>query len=258
MARTIVVTGAASGIGAALSRMLSERGDTVIGVDLAGSDIDADLATPAGREAMTEAVREASGGRIDAIVANAGSAAQIAATVSVNYFGALATFEGLRPMLADSDAPRAAATSSMASFHPFDEGLVDACLAGDEDAAVAAAQALVDDGKEGMIYSSTKNALNRWLRTVAPTDEWAGAGIPINAVGPGVIETPMTEGFISSDEGRVMLAEMVPMPLGGYGRPEEVAELLAWLVSPANSMTTGQIIFIDGGSDVVLRGPSAF
>jgi NAD(P)-dependent dehydrogenase (short-subunit alcohol dehydrogenase family) len=84
MARITVVTGAASGIGAATARMLSERGERVIGVDLAGSDIAADLATPEGREAMIAAVTDLSGGRVDAIVANAGSAAPNALTVSIN------------------------------------------------------------------------------------------------------------------------------------------------------------------------------
>jgi len=73
-----------------------------------------------------------------------------------------------------------------------------------------------------------------------------------------VIETPMTEGFLATAEGREMLAQMVPMPLGGTGRPEEVAELIVWLASAANSMTTGQVIFIDGGADTVMRGPTAF
>jgi len=48
------------------------------------------------------------------------------------------------------------------------------------------------------------------------------------------------------------------MPLGGYGQPEEVAELIVWLASAANSKTTGQIVFVDAGADAVLRGPTAF
>ncbi|MEY3020072.1 MAG: hypothetical protein RLZZ272_1056 [Actinomycetota bacterium] len=258
MARTVVVTGAASGIGAATRARLERDGVRVIGVDLAGSDVDADLATPSGRAAMVEAVRAASGGTIDGIVANAGSAAQSSSTVRINFFGAVATLEGLRPLLGGSDAPRAVITSSMASFQAFDEGLVEACLAGDEEAAVAAAEAVISRGEEHLIYSSTKNAINRWMRTVAPSTDWAGAGIPLNAVGPGVIVTPMTAGFLATEEGRDMLAQMVPMPLGGNGSAEEVAELLTWLVGPANSMTTGQVVFIDGGADAVLRGPTAF
>lgn len=260
MARTTVVTGAASGIGAATKKLLEARGERVIGVDLAGSDVTADLSTAEGRSAMVDAVRELSGGSIDAIVANAGSAAPVALTVSINYFGAVATLKGLRPLLAGSEAPRAVITSSMASFHPNDTELITAMLADDEEAALGRAQALADAGEEPaqLIYGSTKNAINRWMRTVAPTGDWAGAGIPVNAVGPGVIETPMTEEFTSTAEGREMLAQMVPMPLGGYGQPEEVAELIVWLASPANSKATGQVIFVDAGADVVIRGPEAF
>jgi len=260
MARTIVVTGSASGIGAATTRLLRDRGDRVIGVDLSGGDIDADLATPDGRDALIAAVTEMSGGTVDAVVANAGSAAQAPLTVSINFFGAVATLEGLRPLLAASDAPRAVITSSMASFMDNDEELVVACTMADEQTALMRAQALVDagGGAEQLIYSSTKNAINRWMRTVAPTDDWAGAGITLNAVGPGVIETPMTEGFLATAEGREMLAQMVPMPLGGTGRPEEVAELIVWLASSANSKMTGLFIYIDGGADAVLRGPTAF
>lgn len=258
--RTTVVTGAASGIGAATARLLTARGERVIGVDLAGSDVVADLSTPEGRTSMVDAVARLADGPIDAVVANAGSAAPAPLTVSINYFGAVATLQGLLPLMAGSDAPRAVVTSSMASFQPNDEQLVAAMLDGDEPAALARAQALVDAGEESaqLIYGSTKNALSRWMRTVAPTDGWAGAGIPLNAVGPGVIETPMTAGYMATEEGRAMLAQMVPMPLGGYGQPEEVAELIIWLASAANSKTTGQVVFIDGGSDAVLRGPTAF
>ncbi len=258
--RTTVVTGAASGIGAATARLLTARGERVIGVDLAGSDVNADLSTPEGRASLVDAVAKLADGPIDAVVANAGSAAPAPLTVSVNYFGAVATLEGLLPLMAGSDAPRAVVTSSMASFQPNDEQLVAAMLDGDEPAALARAQALVDAGEEPaqLIYGSTKNAISRWMRKVAPTDDWAGAGIPINAVGPGVIETPMTAGYTATEEGRAMLAQMVPMPLGGYGQPEEVAELIIWLASAANSKATGQVVFIDGGSDAVLRGPTAF
>ncbi len=260
MARTTVVTGSASGIGAATAALLKARGETVIGVDLAGADVNVDLTTAEGRAELVDGVARLADGPIDAVVANAGTAAQVPMAVSVNFFGAVATLEGLRPLMADSPAPRAVITSSMASFHPNDEELIAAMLEGDEDAALARAQTLADAGEESaqLIYSSTKNAITRWMRTVAPTEDWAGAGIPLNAVGPGVIETPMTEGLTSTAEGREMLEQMVPMPLGGYGQPEEVAELIVWLASAANSKATGQIVFVDAGADAVLRGPTAF
>ena len=59
-------------------------------------------------------------------------------TIKVNYFGAVATLEGLRPLLAAGTDPRAVVISSVASLHPSDPAIVDAALAGDEAAAVAA------------------------------------------------------------------------------------------------------------------------
>ena len=46
----------------------------------------------------------------------------------------------------------------------------------------------------------------------------------------------------------------MPMPIGRDARPEEIAELLLWLASPANSMMVGQILFIDGGAEATVRG----
>jgi NAD(P)-dependent dehydrogenase (short-subunit alcohol dehydrogenase family) len=166
------------------SEAARRSGERVIGVDLADADVDADLSTHEGRASMVAAVAQLADGPIDAVVANAGSAAPAPMTVSINYFGAVATLEGLLPLMVGSAAPRAVITSSMASFLRNDEELVAAMLGGDEPAALARAQALVEAGEESaqLIYGSTKNAINRWMRTVAPTDDWAGAGIPINAV----------------------------------------------------------------------------
>lgn len=258
MSRTIVVTGAGSGIGKATAQRLRDKGDQIIGIDLQGSDIDADLSTPEGVAAMSDAVREHSAGHIDGIIANAGSAAQEAWIVRINYFGAVRTIEALRPLLAGSDAPRVAITSSMASFHPTDAAIVDACLADDEDAAVAAAQAAADRDEAGMIYSSTKRAITRWMRSVAASEAYAGAGIPINAVGPGVIVTPMTEPLLATEEGREQIRQGVPMPLHGHGRPEQIAAVHDFLISPDNALMTGQMLFVDGGADVVMRGQEAF
>jgi len=114
--RTVVVTGSASGIGKSLKALLESRGDKVIGVDIRDADVIADLTTDEGRTGMVDKVRDLSGGTIDAIVANAGLANSGAPDIAVNYFGALATLDGLRPLLEGSDAPRAVATASMASL----------------------------------------------------------------------------------------------------------------------------------------------
>lgn len=252
--RTVVVTGSASGIGKSLKALLESRGDKVIGVDIRDADVIADLTTDEGRTGMVDKVRELSGGTIDAIVANAGLANSGAPDIAVNYFGALATLDGLRPLLEGSDAPRAVATASMASLMPADSELVEACLAGDEPRAMARAEELAGTEAAGQIYASSKVALCRWLRNNAPTPAWAGAGIPLNAIAPGVVETPMVADMIATEEQRAGLAEMIPMPLNGFMPAEAPAELLAWLVSPVNTHLCGQVIFIDGGSDVVIRG----
>jgi NAD(P)-dependent dehydrogenase (short-subunit alcohol dehydrogenase family) len=105
--RTYVVTGAASGIGAATARELVQTGARVISCDLHDADVTADLATPGGREELIAEVRAASDGAIDGLVAVAGIDAADPATVRLNFFGTVACLEGLRPMLAAGDRPRA-------------------------------------------------------------------------------------------------------------------------------------------------------
>lgn len=258
MNRTIVITGAASGIGQATAALLTERGDRVIGVDIHNADVVADLSTAAGRADMVAQVTERSGGTLDAIIANAGLATATATTVAVNYFGAVETLSGLRPLLAKSAAPRAVATASMASLFPHDEALLDALLAGDEAAAMARGAELEAAGGDqaGLIYGTTKRALVRWIRRQAPGADWAGAGIPLNAIAPGVVETPMTASFTGTEEARHAILDRVPMPLNGIFQPRDVAYLLAWLISEENAHLCGQIVFIDGGSDAVIRGES--
>ena len=258
--RTYVVTGSASGIGLATKNMLERAGCRVIGVDREESEVTADLSTPGGRQAAAEKCVEISGGVIDAVIANAGSALPNALTVSINYFGVTEFLESLLPALAKSDAPRAVVTSSMASLMPNDSELVDAMLSDNEEAAVARAEELVTQGGglEQLIYGSTKRAISRWVRRECVTDSWAGAGIPLNSVGPGIVKTPMVADMISTEEARAGLDQMVPMPLNHYMEPESVASLLVWLTSPENTHVTGQTVYIDGGSDAVLRGDNVW
>lgn len=258
--RTYVITGAASGIGKATKELLEARGARVIGADIAGSDVNVDLTTLQGRETLVTEVERLSDGRIDAVLAVAGLSSPTVATAAVNYFGAVATLEGLRPLLAKSDSPRAVAVTSMASLMPHDDALLDAFLDGNEEAALARAAELAAGSPEqgNLIYGSSKQALSRWVRRQAPTADWAGANIPLNAVAPGVVLTPMTASLTGTEEARTQLAGMVPMPLNGFFGPESVAQLLAWLSSEENGHLCGQVIFIDGGSDAVIRGDSTW
>jgi NAD(P)-dependent dehydrogenase (short-subunit alcohol dehydrogenase family) len=260
MTRTYVVTGSASGIGQSTQQLLQERGHRVIGVDLHDADVVVDLTTAEGRAALVTQVSEMSGGRIDGILAVAGLAHPIPATVAVNYFGMVATLDGLRPLLVGSDAPRAVGVSSMASLMPTDDELVALLVAGDEPAAMARAEVLAKDPATTgqLIYSSTKKAFCLWVRRHAATPEWAGCSIPLNAVAPGIIDTPMVADFLATPEATEAVLQMVPMPLNGIAKPEAVAKLLVWLAGEENSHLCGQVVFIDGGSDVVIRGNSTW
>jgi NAD(P)-dependent dehydrogenase (short-subunit alcohol dehydrogenase family) len=249
--RTYVVTGSASGIGAATATLLRDRGAMVIGCDLSGADITADLSTPDGRQLLVDEVTKH--GPIDAVLAVAGGSKT--GLLATNYFGTVATLEGLRPLLAHSEAPRAVAVSSTSSLAPADKRVIQACLDGDEAAAIAYLDADPSIGGPTGGYGIAKRALNRWVRRSATTPEWAGAGIALNAVAPGVVDTPAAAWIFASEEIRTAVETAAPQPFGGFpGRPEWVAALICWLASPANHFVTGQVIFADGGSEASLIG----
>jgi NAD(P)-dependent dehydrogenase (short-subunit alcohol dehydrogenase family) len=257
MDRTYVVTGAASGIGAATTSYLRERGGRVIACDLRNADVIADLATREGRAALVDGVGRLSGGQIDGIVANAGGG-PAETMLSLNFFGAVATLEGLRPLLERSPAPRAVAVSSIASMGPAD-ALVEACLSMDEPAATAAGRDALVAGKGPLdLYGSAKHALNCWCRRVAVKPHWAGAGIPLNVVAPGFIDTPAAAYILSDPDRSAAIGRMVPMRGAYPGRPEQMAAILAWCGSPENSLMTGQILSVDGGYECLARGEKSW
>jgi NAD(P)-dependent dehydrogenase (short-subunit alcohol dehydrogenase family) len=256
MPRTYVVTGSASGIGKVTAELLKSRGDRVVGIDLKNADVEADLSEPEARQVAARKAIDLCNGVIDGIIACAGIAAPIPKTVSVNFFGVTELLEALRPALVQSEAPRAAVVSSMASLQPSPPELVEAMLAGDEPRALEIAGSFVsDDPSTGYVaYSGSKRALSRWIRRESIKPEWAGEGIPLNAVAPGAVITPMTEELLSSPEGAKQVDAATPMPLNYHQPPESVAHLLIWLTDPQNTHLAGQVIYDDGGADVSLRG----
>lgn len=258
MARTIAVSGSASGIGKALAALLRDAGDTVIGIDLRGADVCADLSVPEGRADAVAQTLERAGGRLDAVVACAGVSDFTIMPVKVNFFGVVELLDGLRPALAAAEAPRAAVVASISGTHPVDDDTVRACLDLDEPAAIAAATKVEESGAGGRLYPSSKSALAQWMRRVCTTPEWAGAGIPLNAIAPGVVKTAMTKPLFDDEAMFQIMNEAVPMPLNGYADPEVIAEALRWLVSPENTHMTGQVIYVDGGAEATLRDASHF
>jgi NAD(P)-dependent dehydrogenase (short-subunit alcohol dehydrogenase family) len=233
-------------------------GGRVIACDLRGADVVGDLATGEGRSAVVDGVTRLSGGMIDAIVANAGGGPP-ETMLALNFFGAVATLEGLRPLLLESAAPRAVAVSSISSSSAFEPALAEACLAGDERQATAAAGKALTAGKSPLaLYGSAKHGLNRWCRRVASDPQWAGAGIPLNVIAPGVIDTPAAAPILSDPAVSAQIASMVPMRGAYPGKPDEIAAVAAWCVSAENALMTGQILSVDGGFECRARGERAW
>ena len=252
--RTIAITGAGSGMGAALAGRLTAGGDRVIGIDLRNAEVEADLGTPAGRALAIETVSALTGGALDGLVTFAGLAGlperPASLLISVNYFGTVELLAGLRPLLArGTDAAAVAISSNSTTCQPgLDEALIASCLDGDE----AATRALAGDGESLSTYPVTKTALAWWVRRHAPTPEWAGEGITLNAVAPGAIHTPLLqEGLDHPTVGP--LIDAFKSPLGRNGLPEEIAALVAYLLGPDARFFCGSVLFCDGGMDAQFR-----
>lgn len=235
--RKVIVTGGASGIGAACCRLFAAEGAavTVLDRDQAGAEAVAgevggraavaDVRDSAAVDQAIQAAAEAMGGLTD-LVNNAGvgmakpllqyTDKEFALLVGVNLTG---TFNGIRaaaPIIQAAGGGSIVNNASLTGLRPTrGEGPYSAAKAG--------------------VLNLTQSA----ALELAPA-------VRVNAVAPGMIRTPLTEIVAGTDEWRT--AAEAGTPLGRIGRAEEVAEVIAFLSSDAASYVTGQTIVIDGGS----------
>ncbi|MFZ0631139.1 MAG: glucose 1-dehydrogenase [Acidobacteriaceae bacterium] len=100
-------------------------------------------------------------------------------------------------------------------------------------------------GAERGIYHAAKHGVIGFTRSAA--QEYAKRGIRINAVCPGMIWTPMADQMVAGGQGDALEAMLKGVPMGRYGRAEEIADAVLWLSSDAASYVTGQSISVDGG-----------
>ncbi|MFE6937039.1 SDR family oxidoreductase [Streptomyces sp. NPDC057699] len=264
--RTYVVTGSASGMGAASAERLRAAGHRVIGVDLRDADVIADLGSEAGRRHAVDEALRISGGTLDGVAAVAGvgpAMPDAAAVASINYFGPVALLEGLRPALERSGAGRAVVISSnSASTVPLiDDTLLGLLLDGDEGASrdhAATAQAalpatVVKSAPSISAYATSKLALARWVRRTAVTPEWGRRGVLLNAIAPGAVITPLMTGSTDVTATPDPDSFPTPMPLGIFGQADDIAFWVEQFLRPEARFTTGSILYVDGGTDAAMR-----
>ncbi len=237
--RTILVTGAAGGIGRAMLAEFAARGDRLIAVDLADADpasavaalgshhlaFSCDLGSESAILDLYARI-DTAGGTIDVLMNNAALGPTMAATrdTDVDAFRQTLRVNTLAPFaMAREAARRMKAGSAIVNT---------ASLAG------------VLGNPRRNAYAASKAALISITKSLAC--EWAARGLRVNAVAPGYIRTPMVAAL--ERDGKADLAAVRQrIPMGRMGRPDEVAAAAAFLASPQARYITGAVLAIDGG-----------
>jgi 3-oxoacyl-[acyl-carrier protein] reductase len=232
----ILITGASRGIGAAAYALLKSTGHNVVGHSTRGSDelIAGDLADPAAPARIWEAALGRLGGRIDALVNNAGI------YESVSDYAEADDWHAAWARTLTVNLQSAADLSRLAIAHFRErEGEVGRIVN------VASRAAYRGDSPQHWHYAASKGAMVAMTKTIARG--YAAQGILCFAVAPGFTVSEMTEEYLAGRGGAAIIADI---PLGRVASTDEVAETIRWLAVDAPASATGSIIDVNGASYV--------
>lgn len=237
----VVVTGAASGIGAATVSALRRRGTEVIGVDRTAADgiLGCDLSDPAAITALADRLPE----RIGALanVAGVPGTADPATVLRVNVLAPKLLSRALLPRLADG-AVIVNVASVAAMRNTADADALESLVAADTPADVAAW--LTEHPVAGpAAYDTSKRVLVDWTTRLAAA--LLGSGVRALSVSPGPVETPILDDFTTS-MGQDSMDRSVAT-VGRHGRPDEIAAVVAFALSPEARWLNGIDIPVEGG-----------
>ena len=222
--KVALVTGAGSGLGLATAKAFAESGASVVLADYNEKSV---------RAAAEELV--ARGHKALAIRCDVSDDEQVEAMVhqTVTAFGRLdAAYNnaGIQNVLADT-----ADTTAEDYDRVMGVNLRGVC---------SSLGGLVG-GVERGIYHAAKHGVLGFTKSAAL--EYAARNIRINAICPGLIQTPMSDKMVAAGQGEALKALEKMIPMARVGRPEEIANVVLWLCSDAASYVTGQSISVDGG-----------